>query len=193
MAPRISVPSDTLSSLGRASHDIGLGALLGGNLFARVAMHPSLDEIGDSSERGKVLNRSWRRFGTVNLLALAAVVSGWVGARLGERRRALLSERERPLALAKDVAVGAVAVTGLAAAASGIRFAGTAPDGAVPMETGDVTSDQASAHSKRLKRILRRLGSLHVVSAVTLAGVNAALAQASFRRPPARRLLKRSY
>ncbi len=193
MAPRINVPSDTLSSLGRASHDIGLGALLGGNLFARVAMHPSLDEIGDSGERGKVLNRSWRRFGTVNSLALAAIVSGWVGARLGEARPALLSERERPLALAKDAAVAAVAVTGLAAGVGGIRFAQTVPGGAVPMQTGDVTSEQAPPESARLKRILRTLGSLHLVSAVVLAGVNAALSQASFRRPPARRLLKRAY
>jgi len=45
----------------------------------------------------------------------------------------------------------------------------------------------------RLKRTLRMLGSLHLASAVLPAGVNAALGQASFRRAPARRLLKRSY
>jgi len=56
---------------------------------------------------------------------------------LGEARPALLSPHERRLALAKDGAVGAVAVTGIASAAAGIRFAGTAPDGAVPMKTGD--------------------------------------------------------
>ena len=80
------VESDTLSSLGRAGHDIGLGALIGGNLFARVAMHPALTEISDERERGKVLNRSWRRYGTVNLVALGAVVGGWAGARANEAR-----------------------------------------------------------------------------------------------------------
>jgi hypothetical protein len=40
---------------------------------------------------------------------------------------------------------------------------------------------------------LNVLGSLHLASAITLAGVNAALSQANFRRPPARRLLRRRY
>ncbi len=35
------------------------------------------------------------------------------------------------------------------------------------------------------------LSSLHLASALTLAGVNAALGQANFRRPPKRRVLKR--
>lgn len=79
------VESDTLSSLGRAGHDIGLGALIGANLFARVAMHPALTEISDERERGKVLNRAWHRYGTVNLFALGAVVGG--GPALGPTKR----------------------------------------------------------------------------------------------------------
>ncbi len=193
MAARVSIESDTVSSLGRAGHDIGLGALIGGNLFGRVAMHPSLKEVSDERERGKVLNRSWQRYGPVNGVALASILAGWAGARLGEARPVLLSERERKLALAKDAAVGAVAVTGLAAMVNGMRFAASAPDGAVPMETGEATSEQAPPKAARLKGAIKVLSSLHLASALTLAGVNAALGQANFRRPPTRRLLKRRY
>lgn len=193
MTPTVSIESDTVSSLGRAGHDIGLGALIGGNLFGRLAMHPSLKEVSDERERGKVLNRSWQRYGPVNGVALGTVIAGWAGARLGEARPELLSERERKLALAKDAAVGAVAVTGLATMANGMRLAATAPNGAVPMESGEATSEQAPAKAARLKGTIRVLSSLHLASALALAGVNAALAQANFRRPPARRLLKRRY
>jgi hypothetical protein len=191
--PRIHVESDALSSAGRAAHDIGLAALLGGNLFARVAMHPALEEIGDERERGRVLNRSWRRYGTVNSLALAGVVGGWAGARATETYPGLLSGRERTLATAKDLAVGAVAVTGIASAVAGVGFARTAPSGAVPMRDGDETAGEASDEASRLKHAASLLGWLHLASAVSLASVNAALSQTNFRRPPARRLLRRRY
>ena len=189
----MSIESDLVSSLGRAGHDVGVAALIGGNLFARLAMHPSLAEIGDKRERGKVLNHSWQRYGPAQTAALTAILLGWGGARLGEARPSLLSPRERKLALAKDVAVGAVTVTGIGSAAAGMRFARTAPDGAVPMKTGDIPAKSADPESRRLKKAVNALGALNLVSAVGLAGVNAALAQANFRRPPARRLLRRRY
>ncbi len=193
MAHHVSVESDLVSSLGRAAHDVGVGALVGGNLFARLAMHPSLVHITDKRERGKVLNHSWQRYGLVNSAALTAIVLGWGGARLGEARPALLSPTERRLALVKDAAVGAVAITGIGSAAAGMRFARSAPDGAVPMKTGDVPSKRADGEAQRLKKALNVLGTLHLASAITLASVNAALAQANFRRPPARRLLRRRF
>jgi len=140
-----------------------------------------------------VLNHSWQRYGLVNSAALTAIVLGWGGARLGEARPSLLSPAERRLALAKDLAVGGVAITGVGSAAAGMRFARTAPDGAVPMKDGDVPSKRAGEEAQRLKKALNVLGSLHLASAITLAGVNAALSQANFRRPPARRLLRRRY
>ena len=188
-----SVESDLISSLGRGAHDVGVGALIGGNLFGRVAMHPSLEEVEDEHERGRVLNRSWQRYGPVNIAALAAVVAGWAGARVEEARPGMLSERERRLALGKDVAVSAVTLTGLGTMVAGILFSQTAPEGAVPMETGERTAAEASAQSDRLKQLVNTLGALQLASAIALAVVNAALAQANFRRPPARRLLRRRY
>lgn len=187
------VKSDTLSSIGRAAHDIGLAALIGGNLFARIAMHPSLAEISDERERGRVLSATWRRYGTVNLIALATVVAGWAGARLDEASPRMLSGRERDFALAKDGAVLLVAVTGIAVAVQGMRFARSEPGGAVPLETGDRTSARASEVAARRKRWVNVLGSAHLASALGLAAVNAALSQTGFRRPPARRVLRRRY
>src|SRR3954469_25512752 len=108
----IPAPPVPLSQVGRAAHDIGLAGLLGGNLFGRLALHPSVTEISDRSERGKVVNAAWRRYGAINSLSLLAVTTGWAGARLNEAADSKLSGEERRLARAKDVLVGVVAVTG---------------------------------------------------------------------------------
>lgn len=185
--------SDALSSAGRAVHDIGLGAIIGGNLFARVGMHPAVSRIEDPRERGKVVNDAWRRYGTVNSLALGGVIAGWAGARLDEASPRMLSRRESRLALAKDLAVGAVALTGVAAGLEGMRFGAMEPDGAVPLTDGDTASAAASPGERRSKRVLSAVGACHLGAALALATINASLAQANFRRPPARRLLRRSY
>ncbi len=189
----LSIESDTVSSLGRAAHDIGMAALLGGNLYGRLAMHPALAEVSDEAERGKVLNRAWRNYSWVNSLSVLAIVGGWAGARAGEARPELLSPRERSLARAKDVAIGAVVATGAATAAAGIRFARQAPDGAVPLADGDHPAPDTPATAARLKRGITILSTANALAEVSLVGVNAALGQANFRRPPARRLLRRRY
>jgi hypothetical protein len=188
MAP-ISAPSVPLSQVGRAAHDIGLAGLLGGNLFGRLALHPSVTQIRDERERGKVVNTAWRRYGLVNSLSLAAVAAGWAGARADEARPKRLSDAERRLAVAKDVLVGVVAVSGLATAAQGIRFARQAPDGAVPLADGDHTAPEATAAQRRAKRRLNVLGLVSLAAETSLVGVNAALAQEGFRRPSPRRTL----
>jgi hypothetical protein len=187
------VPSDTASSAGRTAHDLALAALIGGNLFGRLAMHPALADVSDKGQRGKVLNRAWRRYGTVNSLALATLVAGWLPARLNEAHPRWLSARERRLAVAKDISMGAVVVTGLASAASGIGFAQQAPGGAVPMETGTEPAPEAPQRAARLKRALNALSALNLLAEVGLLAANASLSQAGFRRPPVRRVLRRRY
>jgi hypothetical protein len=187
----IPAPPLELSQVGRAAHDVGLAGLLGGNLFGRFALHPSVTEITDRRERGKVVNAAWRRYGTINSLSLLAVTGGWVGARLNEAADGKLSPEERRLARAKDVLVGVVAATGVATAAEGMRFARQAPDGAVPLRDGDRTSEEASRSARRLKKRLNALGAASLVAEVGLVAVNAALQQRNFRRPPVRRLLPR--
>jgi hypothetical protein len=185
----IPAPPVPLSQVGRAAHDIGLAGLLGGNLFGRLALHPSVTEIRDKAERGKVVNAAWRRYGAVNSLSLLAVAAGWAGARAEEARPRHLSPAERRLAVAKDVLVGVVAVTGLATAAQGVKFSRQAPDGAVPLDDGDHTAAEASAAQHAAKRRLNALGLVSLAAEAGLVGVNAALNQEGFRRPPRRRAL----
>jgi len=190
---RVRVESDTLSAAGRAAHEIGLGAILGGNLFGRVAMHPALGRVTDPRERGEVMNASWRRYGIVNGLSLATVVAGWAGARAGETRARFLTKEERNLARAKDVAVGALALTGTATAIEGVRFSRMEPKGAVPLEDGETASAEATDAEAKAKRRLNRLGGLNLISALALSAINSTLSQKTFRRPPARRLFARRY
>jgi len=190
---RVRIPSDTVSSVGRAAHDAGLAALLGGNLYGRIAMHPALTEVADPRERGRLVNRAWRRYGWVNSASLLAILAGWAGARANEARPESLSPRERTLAKGKDAAVAAVAVTGIAAAVTGIRFARSAPHGAVPLADGNTPAADTPDDAARLKRRLNALSTANAAAELALVGVNAALGQANFRRPPARRLLRRRY
>src|SRR3954451_1831171 len=106
--------SDVVSQAGRAAHQLGLAALLGGNLFGRLALHPSVDRITDPRERGAVVNAAWRRYGTINYIGWVAMTAGGAGARAEEARGATnLTGRERALAPVKDGLVGTVVVTGM--------------------------------------------------------------------------------
>ena len=87
--------SDLVSQAGRAAHELGLAALLGGNLFGRLALHPSVDRIADPRERGAVVNAAWRRYGTINSIGLIAMTAGWAGARAEEARGAAQAHRAR--------------------------------------------------------------------------------------------------
>lgn len=191
MRPPLDIRSDALSYLGRGVHDLGLAGLLGGNLFGRMALHPAVTAISDKGERGEVVNAAWRRYGTVSSLSLAAVSGGWALARMGESSDRYLSGRERRLARVKDGLVAAVAVTGLATAAEGVRFSRQAPEGGVPLEDGSHAAPEASREATRLKKRLNALGLATVGAETALVVVNAALAQSSFRTAPVRRRLLR--
>jgi hypothetical protein len=181
------VRSEVVSDVGRTAHDLALAALIGGNLFGRVAMHPALADVSDKAERGKVLNRAWRRYGAVNSLALGTLVAGWLPGRLNRAHAHRLSPRERRLRSAEDLAMGAVVVTGLASAAGGVGFSHQAPGGAVPMTSGHDPAPETPARAARLKRIINALGAANLAAGVALLAVNSAPAQTNLRRAPSRR------
>jgi hypothetical protein len=164
----------------RAAQEVGLAALLGGNLFGRLAMHPALRRVHDERERGAVVNTAWRRYGTVNSLSLAAVIAGWAG----EKRFSNGGKHDDQLARAKDVAVSAVALTGVAAAIEGVRFSRSCPDGAVPLADGNTPAWDTPPGAARQKRILTALSTANLGAELALAAINAA-------RPSRRRLLGR--
>jgi uncharacterized membrane protein len=184
--------NDAVSQAGRAVHQLGLAALLGGNLFGRLALHPSVARISDPRERGAVVNAAWRRYGTVNSIGLLATVGGWAGARAEEARGAAkLTGRERVLARTKDGLVGAVVVTGVLSALEGVRFSRTAPAGAVPLADGSTPDAATPPRAARMKRTLNALGAAAIGAEAALVAVDAALAQENFRRAPLRRRLRR--
>jgi hypothetical protein len=139
----------------RAAQDIGAALLFGGNLFGRRAMHPALEWVSSPEERGKVVNEAWRRYGVFNSLGLAGVVGGWA------------LERSGPLG-PRDVAVAAVALTGVASAIEGVRFGRSAPGGGVPLESGSEPSPAASEPAARSKRLLNALGQASALAELAL-------------------------
>ena len=187
----VRVRSEVVSDVGRGAQHLALAALIGGNLFGRVAMHPALTDISDKTERGKVLNRAWRRYGVVNSLALGTLVAAWLPGRLNTARARWLNPHQRRLVLAEDVAMGAVVITDLASAAGGVGFSHQAPGGAVPMTSGHDPAPEAPAQAARLKRVVNALGAANLVAGVALLAVISGLAQANFRRPLSRRTLRR--
>jgi hypothetical protein len=186
----IPAPPKTISTVGRAAHDIGLAGLLGGTLFGRTALHPAVAAISDPRERGEVVNAAWRRYGVVNALALGAVTAGWAGARAAEAADRNLTPAERRLARVKDGLVGALVLTGVASAVEGILFSRSAPGGAVPLDDGAHAASDASEAATRLKQRLNVLGGVTMAAEVGLVAVNAALAQEGFRAPAGRRRLR---
>lgn len=171
----VRVPDDRLSAAGRAAHDVGLAAILGGNLFARVGMHPAVATVTDPRERGEVVNSAWRRYGAVNALGLAAVVAGWAGARAGEAADTGLSDRERTIARVKDGAIATLAVSGVVSAIAGTRFASMEEGGAVPLADGDSTAPEASSGERSAKRLLSIVGAVNLAAAGTAVVANAAM------------------
>lgn len=163
------------------AQDTALAALLGGNLFGRVAMHPSLANITDKGERGLVLNNAWKRYGNVESAALVLLVGGWVVARRDETGLLWTSPLRRRLITAKDVAVGAVVVTGLASAAGGVRFSHQAPEGAVPMQSGSEPAPETPPEAVGIKRALSALGALNLVADTALVAVNVVIARSVIR------------
>ena len=141
----------------RIAQDVGIALLLGGNVFGRRALHPAVEWISSPAERGKVVNEAWRRYGLFNSLGLAGVVGGW----------ALERGSSEPDVL-RDAAVLAVAVTGVASAVEGVRFARSAPAGAVPLQSGSSPSGEAPAAAVRSKRLLNALGQASALAELAL-------------------------
>jgi hypothetical protein len=169
---RLALPRKLAPAAGRLAQDSALAAMLGGNLFGRVAMHPALADVSDESERGKVLNRAWRRYGTVNSTALAALVGGWLAERADEIPSRFGGADRRRLVAVKDVAVAAVALTGVASAIGGVGFAHQAPQGAVPMASGHDPAPGTPPRAARLKGAVNVLGGLNLGAELALLTVN---------------------
>jgi len=185
--------NDTVANTTRAAHDVGLAAWLGGAMFGKFAHNPSLVKISNRPERGSVANAAWNGYNPINARGLGTATIGWAAARATEARDGNLSGRERALSTAKDGLMATAVLTGLLNGIQGVRLAGQAPDGAVPIETGTKPAPDTPPKAARIQRSLGILGSLNIASGVALVAVNAILAQTNHSRPFTRRALRRSF
>ena len=184
--------TDTLANTTRAAHDVGLAAWLGGSMFGKFAHNPSLVNISDHAERGKVANAAWNGYNAVNATGLGAAALGWGAARLTEAAPANLTGREKALSNAKDGLMVTAVLTGIANGVQGARLAKQGPQGAVPVETGVKPAVETPPQAAKIQRSLAALGNLNILAGVALVAVNAVLAQTNHSRPAKRRALTRS-
>ena len=118
----MTAPPVPLSQVGRAAHDIGLAGLLGGSLFGRLALHPS---VTDTRARGRARQGAQHRLcrhGTINSLSLLAVTAGWLARARARPARGACPSPSAGSPSPRSALVGVVAVTGIATAAQGVRF-----------------------------------------------------------------------
>ncbi len=184
--------STTLATTTRAAHDVGLAAWLGGSMFGKFALNPSLEKIASHTERGSVANAAWHGYNPINALGLGVAAAGWGASRLTETKPSNLSAPEQKLALTKDSLMGAAVLTGVASGIQGIRLAKQAPDGAVAVETGTVPAPETPEKAAGIQRTLGTLGTLNILVGIALVAVNGVLAQMNHSRPAKRRVFTRS-
>ncbi len=181
---------DSLANTARAAHDVGLAAWLGGSMFGKFALNPSLVKISSRPERGSVTNAAWNGYNAINSAGLGAAALGWAAARLTEAKPDNLSGRERALSVAKDALMAVSLATGAASGVQGARLAKQAPNGAVPVETGTTPAADTPPEAARIQKTLGALGNVNIAAGVALVAVNGVLAQTDHSRPAATRVAR---
>jgi uncharacterized membrane protein len=168
--------SATLSTAAWVAHDLGTAIGVGGGLFGRVALEPSVRNIEDRETRGRVVNDAWRRFGGVQLGALAVMAATWYAGRSKLSGVAAGGGSAQALVVAKDILVGTTLVSAIGAAITGNAMARQRERDAVPMnESGEVAAD-APAPARALGRLTDAFGLLNLCAGVGVVAVTAMLA-----------------
>jgi hypothetical protein len=184
--------NDTLANSVRAAHDVGLAAWLGGAMFGKLALNPSLEKITNPTERGRVLNAAWNGYNPINALGLGAAALSWGAARVTETHPENLSGSEHLLSQAKDGLMAVAVLTGVASGVQGIRLAKQAPDGAVPVQSGTEPDPDTPAKAAGIQRSLGVLANVNILTGIALVAVNGVLAQINYSHPATGRALSRS-
>ena len=164
----------TLSTAAWVAHNLGLGACLGGLLFGKAALNPSLSAIDSEAERGKILNTAWNRYNAINVASFATSAATWFPGRLGLSGKEI-DRQTRNLVLAKDVLFAIGALTGLASVVQGRALTGQAPGGAVPIESGTTPAATTPEKAAYLLRSVNQLGNLNIMITGTILGITTVL------------------
>ena len=176
-------------------HDLGLAASLGGTMFGRFALQPSLHKIGLPEERDLVSAEAWKRFSWINLVSHAAFAVPWlIGRTLVSSRD--VSRKARGLAKTKDMLVLASLITGASSMLLGRWLAnrGMQGRGAQAVNEGERFghSEREIQRTRRLKHGVGLLGMLNMFATAGVGAITTMLAlegNHSARFAPMRRML----
>ena len=185
--------NDSLQNTVRALHDVGLASWLGGAMFGKFALNPSVSAVRDHAERGKVANKAWNGYNVINSLGLGLAAAGYAAARSTELGDGNVTSTERKLLRAQDVLMATSVASGVVNGIEGARLFKQAPDGAVPIESGTKPAPETPPKAASIQRRLGWLGNFNIASGIALVALNAIQSRLHFSRPPLRRrLLRRS-
>jgi hypothetical protein len=170
----------TLSTSAWVLHDLGLAADLGGSLFGKLALNPSVESIADERERGKVVHDAWNAYNLINGISLATMAATWFLGRSAITGRSI-DRTARRLVVAKDVLVSAAVLTGAANMIGGAIMERKYPGGAVPVREGEVPSPRTPPTARLLQRFFAVMGPIHIACVAGVMGLTTALAMRSGR------------
>ena len=162
-------------------HNLGLATSLGGSIYGRTALHPSLGTVPNPTDRARLAHESWRRFNRLNLLSHVAFALSWfVGRRRLNGRE--IDRTSRVLVHIKDALIATSLASGLTAIAvgeRGIREPATGEE--PPMTTKGMLAPEASPQAKRAQRLTMVAGLVNMAALAGVIGVTAALAMRAGR------------
>jgi len=169
--------SATLSSAAWAAHDISLAATIGGTLFGRAALEPSLDDIDEPAERDRVSADAWQRFSWWNVGAHLVFAGTWlIGRKMLSGRE--VSARARSLTKVKDGLMIASLISGVGSVVFGRWLGARGERGLGPQQVRDNEGQQVRRDARRtyaIERIVGLLGMLNLAANVAIMGVTSML------------------
>lgn len=166
----------TLSTAAWVAHDLGTAVAVGGDLFGRIALEPSVRNIEDREERGQVVNDAWRRFGGVQLGATAIMAATWYAGRAKLGGLAAGGGSTSALVVAKDILVGTTLATAIGAAVTGTLMSKQRERDAVPMNADGEVAEDAPTPARALGRVTDAFGFLNLCAGLGVVAVTAVLA-----------------
>lgn len=164
----------TLSTAAWAAHDVSLATTVGGVLFGRAALAPSLKQISSPVERDRVSANAWSRFAWLNLAGHGVMAASWIAGRTILSGREV-SGRARTLTLVKDGLVATSLLTGVASNVFGFMVGKqTERDrGPAQVEAGYVSDD---GKTRALGTATAAFGTANLVANIALLAVTSMLA-----------------
>ncbi|HEX2570837.1 MAG TPA: hypothetical protein VH877_14865 [Polyangia bacterium] len=170
----------TLTTTAWVAHDLGLAAGFGGTLFGKFALNPAVRAIDDKAQRGRLLDAAWRGFQPFNAISFATAALTWLVGRSAISGRAF-GRDVRGLVLAKDILLAGAVATNVANMICG-RFLGKErPQGAIPVEEGNVPAPETPRRSAVLQRVVGVLSNVNLLCAAGVIATTAILGMKSGR------------